>query len=376
MEKLKKVLPVLLGAVVGLVAGFLIVRVTAPEAGDGTVNYLEGFLLFASVLVGLFVGLYFHIIAHEAGHFIAAKISGYKFVLFRIGSIALVRKDNKLAYKKYSLAGTGGQCLMSPPDVTDESYKYPIIFYNLFGGIVNILLSTPFIIAGILTSGFLSSAFFVFAFVGILAGLTNLIPLKISGIANDGLNAISCGKNLKSRRAFWIQMKFAELMTQSVRPRDIPKDWVEGIGVPDDVLVGFLTNLRCGYLLDRGEIEQASDYAKSVIENPGKTLELHLNELRGEVLFYELIGLCRPEEIEKMYTKELQAHFKQLSTHTPAQRLTYAYELLYKKDEAKASKALANFEKACLNTPFGGEVAGERELVELVKDRGTAPMSC
>ncbi|MCL2426785.1 MAG: hypothetical protein FWD05_10680 [Oscillospiraceae bacterium] len=44
----------------------------------------------------------------------------------------------------------------------------------------------------------------------------------------------------------------------------------------------------------------------------------------------------------------------------------YAYEKLYKRNEADIKKALADFERACEHTPFVGEIAGERELVELV----------
>jgi hypothetical protein len=50
-------------------------------------------------------------------------------------------------------------------------------------------------------------------------------------------------------------------------------------------------------------------------------------------------------------------------------RVLYAYNRLYLRDAAETKKALAAFEKACANSPFAGEIPGERELVELVRNK-------
>jgi len=372
MEKFKKVLLSLTPYAVGFTIGLLFIRFGATT-GETVGEYEDVRRLFyillplLVLLVSLLVGLLLHIIIHEAGHLAAGRLSGYSFVSLRVGNLTIIREEDKLVRKKYGIAGASGQCLMSPPDVADTQHKFPFIFYNLGGGLANILFSIPLLIFSFLASGHILSALLIFALIGIILGVVNIIPMKISGIANDGLNIITCCKSLKNRRALWIQLKFVALVTQGVRLCDMPQEWVEDIGVPTDALTGFLASLRCCYLLEKGEIEQARDYAKSVIENPGKMLELHKSELRCELLFCELIGECRASEIEKLYTAKLRKHIKAHATHLPKHRLIFAYERLYAKDEAKAYKALTNFERACLHTPFKGEIAGERELVELVK---------
>ena len=377
MKKFKKVLrelliPIIVGIVFGLAfAVFRSIFVTTSEeavgAYGGTHTLFNMLLRLAMWLVVMAVGVYIHIIIHEAGRLIAGKLSGYEFVSFRVGSLVIIREEGRLVRKRYALLGTVGQCLMSPPDVADTQYKYPFVFYNLGGGLANILFSILFFIMGLLTWGYISEILFVLALAGCFLGLMNIIPLKLSGMANDGFSIITCRKRIESRRALWIQLKFAALITQGVRPCDMPQEWVENIDTPTDALTGFLPGLRYSYLLDKCEIEHASDYIKSVLENPGKMLELHKSELQCELLFCELVTECRADEIEKLYTEELRKHIKASSTHVSKHRLMYAYELLYVKNEAEANEVLETFEQTCLHTPFLGEVAGERELVELVK---------
>ena len=60
-------------------------------------------------------------------------MTGYKFNSFRIFSVILIKQNEKLKIKNISLAGTGGQCLMSPPELIDG--KMPYVLYNL-GGVI------------------------------------------------------------------------------------------------------------------------------------------------------------------------------------------------------------------------------------------------
>jgi hypothetical protein len=383
MNKLKKILlGLLLSFIIGAVIG-TVVFIIGDLASGGNIEpeYAESedqeepqergfdFIRPAIIAVVFCVGIYLHIIVHEGGHLVAGKLSGYGFVSFRVGSFTLVKKDGKLVRRKYGIAGTGGQCLMSPPDVADCEYKYPFVLYNLGGALANFAVSAVFLTIGILTTAYIASVFVIVAVVGVLIGLSNIIPLKLGGISNDGMNAVLCRKDMQIRRAMWIQLKFAALITQGVRVRDIPQEWVENIGIPKDPVTGFLTGLRCSYLLEKGEFVQLQKYAHEILEAAADSkgmMELHKNELRCELLFCELIGECRTDEVEKLYTEKLREHIKGLSTHLSRRRLMYAYERLFTKNNVKAEKALTDFEKACLHTPFEGEIAGERELVELV----------
>jgi len=161
----------------------------------------------------------------------------------------------------------------------------------------------------------------------------------------------------------------ADALTQGIRYRDMPRDWFDYDGVPADQFDGALAAARCNYLCDLGEMEQAREFAQLVIANSGNMLELHLLELHCEILFLELVGECRLTEVEKLYTDAVKAHMDTLKLLISTPRRQYAYELLYAKNEKAARIAKDNFEKICLHTPFIGEIAVERELLELVDRR-------
>lgn len=108
MKKQKKnkrnfleLLPYAIGAVCGGFLGYF-----------GMEGIFEGNGLEIAILILSFVVIvYGLIITHEAGHLVCGLLSGYKFVSFRIGSIIFVKRGDKILRKKFSIPGTGGQCL-------------------------------------------------------------------------------------------------------------------------------------------------------------------------------------------------------------------------------------------------------------------------
>ena len=100
---------------------------------------LAGWQLLA-LLAAAAVGVLVQIVLHEGGHLAAGLATGYGFVSFRIGSIMLLKKDGRLQFCRYQLAGTGGQCLLAQPPWREEGF--PALLYNLGGPAAN-LLSWP-----------------------------------------------------------------------------------------------------------------------------------------------------------------------------------------------------------------------------------------
>ncbi|MBO5413517.1 MAG: hypothetical protein J6A29_04410, partial [Clostridia bacterium] len=106
MKKLNKDM-IIAGLLTGLSLGTLLIIV------DNT--YMTNKNLELVIIIGFIAYLissYLHTIIHEAGHLVFGLLSGYKFVSFRIGNIMLIKIKNKLKFKKFSLLGTAGQCLM------------------------------------------------------------------------------------------------------------------------------------------------------------------------------------------------------------------------------------------------------------------------
>lgn len=102
---------------IGAICGFIMVWYIDKSSAD-TPLYQE-ILSLAGLFLGMYVALLFHMIVHEAGHLVFGLMTGYKFCSFRIASFMWLKENVKLKLKRLTLAGTGGQCLMTPPDMKD-----------------------------------------------------------------------------------------------------------------------------------------------------------------------------------------------------------------------------------------------------------------
>ena len=70
----------------------------------------------AWMLIAVMIAFILSVVLHEGGHLVAGLLTGYRFVSFRFLSCTLIRKGGRLQWRNFELAGTGGQCLMAPPD--------------------------------------------------------------------------------------------------------------------------------------------------------------------------------------------------------------------------------------------------------------------
>ena len=110
-----------------------------------SVTLLSGFFNPFEVVLGLsgiILLSYISIIVHEAGHLVFGLMSGYGFSSFRIGSMMWVKQDGKIRLRRFSLAGTGGQCLMVPKGEAES--KAQLIMFNLGGVFANVVFAALF----------------------------------------------------------------------------------------------------------------------------------------------------------------------------------------------------------------------------------------
>ncbi|MDR1588604.1 MAG: hypothetical protein LBS51_00210 [Oscillospiraceae bacterium] len=366
MKKITVILlMILISAAFGFVIGYFGVTLFENLVERQTANEV---LLYAVLLICLVLSFMLHIPLHEAGHLLSGKLSGYDFVSFRVLNIMFIKQNGKIARKKFKIVGTLGQCLMSPPEPVDG--RYPFVLYNLGGSLMNLTASAAGLGFYLLFSKALPMAAAicaVFAIVGILMSLINLIPMKPGGVANDGYNALTLVKRESARRAFWLLLRINTLTQQGARFRDMPAEWFD---IPDDGLNDTITTVialyRFSYLLDKHDFAEAKILAELLLNGADKMLEIHKTELRCELLFLEIIGECRVEEIERIYDKKLKNYIKATGVYVSHQRLLYAYEKLVVNDEGNAQKVLDRFQKACLTYPNVGEIESERDLIEVI----------
>lgn len=270
-----------LGGVCGVVIARHMDTISAPDQTLG-----ETLSFFAGMILVLYALLLLQIVVHEGGHLLFGLLSGYRFSSFRVASFMWIRQEGKLRFRRLSLAGTGGQCLMDPPDLVDG--KLPVVLYNLGGSILNLLSAVLSLILWRLTLdlAFWPVVFLMSALIGVVFALVNGIPLRMGAVDNDGHNALSLGKDPAALRAFWIQMKMAALQTQGVRLKDMPEEW---FAVPDEAgmqnsLVAVLAVFRCNRLMDEHRFQTAREEMGKLLAGQSALMGIYRNLLTCDLI--------------------------------------------------------------------------------------------
>lgn len=362
-QKIYMSIMLLAGMVCGGFAGVLLARVE-----DQGIAFWQGMLVLVFAVYG---AMLLQIIVHEAGHLVFGLLSGYQFSSFRIGSLIFIKDDGKIKLRKFSIAGTAGQCLMSPPDLVDG--KMPVVLYNLGGCIFNLLLSIMFGVAAYIRGEhpFEFIIYVAIAVIGVAFALTNGIPLMVGPISNDGHNALSLGKNPKAMHAFWLQLKVNNEQAKGKRLKEMPESWFQ-IPADEDMengLVAALAVFRASWLVDQLRLEEAADYIKALLEKKTGILGLHQSLLTCERIYCELVVKENTSEAIYLHNKEYEKFVKSMKNTPSVIRSEYAYALLAEKDEKKAQELIALFEKVSKTYPYPREIEGERELLNLVNEK-------
>lgn len=336
------------------------------------------FVYAAAYVIMLAIAFIFHIIAHEGGHCIGGLLSGYEFASFRVFNIMIVKRNGKYLRKKFHLVGTGGQCLMAPPQPFRPDYPYRL--YNVAGGLTNLIIAAiclaiavPVVFAASVSSEGQTLALILLILnplivAGIYCGVTNLVPMIIGGVANDGYNLTHLGKDPTARRILWLLLDVMAIINRGGQFRDLPEDWFQLDDKADftNTFQFALGVYRFNYLVDTGRGPEAMDLATELLQKGEKVPQIYRYELMCETIFLELIGEGRLARVERLYTPELERYIKATASYPHRQRLYYAMAMLYHHDDEKAVVALERFKKACKTYPNEGEISSEWESMGLV----------
>lgn len=351
-----------------MAGGFLGFRVAvrAIDAGKSGQGIALMILNIIWILIEFYLAMIIQVIVHEGGHLIAGLMSGYKFASFRILNLMVLKKNGKFYFKKFSLTGTGGQCLMAPPDMVDGHIPY--VLYNLGGAMANVIFSA--IIYGIyMAIGGVSDFCIITVIIGLILAILNGIPMHMGEVDNDGYNALSLGKNKAAERDFWIQMKINELTTLGVRLKDMPSEYFD-IPVKDDMdnsISATIGVFACCRAMDELDLEKARYIAEKLMKEGSGLIGIHRNMLISEVIFCELLGANDKDLIDRLYEGKFLKYTMAMASNPSILRMRYAYKLFYKENEKEAAEVLKDFEKAAAKYPHESEILGERELIALTK---------
>lgn len=354
---------------IGAICGVIMVEF-AVESGDSQ-SLGAGLFSLIALFAGMYAAIMFHVIIHEGGHLLFGLLTGYKFVSFRIFSFMWVKSGGKIETKRLSIAGTGGQCLMAPPDMKDG--KFPQTMYNLGGSIVNAIAGGIFLAAHFLFAGnsFVKAAMLIFAVVGFMLAIMNGVPMRMGAVDNDGYNAITLRKHTQAAEAFWIQLKANEQISKGIRLKDMPDEW---FCVPSDEsmknsMVAARGVFACNRLMDEEKFDEAEKLISHMLNIESGMAGLHRSLLICDRIFCQLMDGSSSEQIDCMLTKEQRQFMKAMKSFPSVLRTEYALALVHEKDESKAQNILAEFEKCAKTYPHPVEVDAERGLMATIEKK-------
>ena len=321
-------------------------------------------------LVCLILAVFVQIILHEGGHLIFGLATGYRFVSFRVGSLTLIKEGGKFRFKRFSISGTGGQCLLSPPDKPYE--QMPYFWYNAGGVLMNLLTG---IIALILWISYPElplplHLFLLFSFIcGFFLALMNGIPLKMSGITNDAYNLILMHRDLNTRKYLALQLAVNAEVQKGMRLKDMPDEWFPNDEVTDykNIMQVAVKLLYISRYVDRKEFKTAQVLFSEIEQHKEEIVGLYVKEIECELLFLELIGERRQEEVERLYTDRTKRYIQRYKTMMSSkQRLLCALALYWENRPERAKEIYEKVVRKRDKYLLQGEVNSDLDIMETI----------
>lgn len=339
---------VVIGAVIGFCGpllmdkGVLKFNIRPPFALKK--QFLLLYLLLLFVLYYIVCTL--HTIIHEAGHLVFGLLSGYRFLSFRVFSFTIVKKDGKFSYKKIKVPGTMGQCLMIPPEWNEEKH-YPYVWFNLGGGMFNLIFSALSVPLFFLHSPLWAWIAGVFIFAGVIFGVCNVLPMTM-GIPNDGKNCLLCAKEKKNQKALYLQLKINAMMSEGVMPDEIPEELLK-VDEEDSInaLTLYVHLIKCYKRILEGKPEEAEECLTKMEQSLDTLPAGFANAVDAERLYFLLQNNGSPEEIAAYYAV-LQPVLIQQAKDLSVLRIKYFYYRLLSEEDRERIEWLSRSKKGKL----------------------------
>ena len=334
--------------------------------GDRISDYSGGgfLIIYIFFLVMLLVSTALQTAIHEAGHLVMGLLTGYRFVSYRIFSLMIYRnEEGKLAFRRYSVPGTAGQCLMSPPDYREP---YPFFLYNIGGALFNLLTALMvMVLMRFIRNDCLFVALGSFSLAGIFTGFGNGVPMQTAMAPNDGMNIMEMIRHPSSRRAFWQQMKSNELLIAGKRLKDMPDELFEADEevFRNGAIGAYVHVLRENRCMDSLEFEKAYELINMALSDYPLT-GLH----RCSFLMDKITIDCLNGHYEETKDKQLEAVMKNSRNIAAVIRCEFA-QALYHKDEEKQKKLLKELDDLKEHYPYRADMDMEMDIINALQEK-------
>lgn len=322
--------------------------------GWGSVFFISTLLITASSLF-----FYSHILIHEGGHLLAGLLSGYTFLLFRMGRFGLIKENQRFKLITYRMSGTLGQCLMYPPDTVIKPFRL-----YLSGGVLgNLLASTAGLSAYVL---FPTRYFILFSLIGLVAAVTNGIPIGY----NDGKILSKLTKSETAQEQFFQQLRWNGdfIRYEKTYSEVVTEDKIMNINQPVTEHFNIYTKLvEINSLLEQVKLEEAYRELGDLFSQRSYIITPYRVEILREYLFCllllnegssSLVNQIVNDPVFKEHLKIRQADVYRLKSV-----LAYYRE----NDRQEARRYLDEAESFLKKTPTYADRKVNRELLDYLR---------
>ena len=356
-----------IGPIIALIEGVSISAVYQKIINNLSLKEIAG---IAWLLLAAIIAFILNIVLHEGGHLVAGLLTGYRFVSFRFLNFTLINRDGHLRLRNYELAGTGGQCLLAPPDKPIE--QIDTRWYNAGGVLANILIAAIslllFWVCDLPT--WLNEFLLILGIISILTALTNGIPMKMGGVANDGLNLFQLEKDATSKQCFCNILDVNARSQKGESYKDMPErlfappqpiDWKNSM----HVAAMLLSATR---MLAFHQWEDAYQLLTEALNHKDDYMKLYQWEVEN-LMTQVCIMTGRDDEARQHYTKEIATYVSQhASTQSDKQLTTMAVALALDNDRTKAESLLHKLESDRDKFIHQSDVAMSLDLMHYLLD--------
>lgn len=325
---------------------------------------------FLLLISSMGLGFLFHILVHESGHLIFGLLSSYKFSSFRVLSFLFVKRNGKIKIERLSVAGTAGQCLMTPED-KDLGLSSALV-YLLGGGLLNIIVSIALMF--IHYKYFAGTAFTVLSrsvyAVGFYVAITNLIPINFSQIPTDGNNCLLLWRDRNAVRILNETLVVQDYITRGYTYTDIPNNFLYfndkyDYNIP--IYTGSLIFYHA-YLLEKESYQEAYLLDKKVESNYPNMIDSYKDYFKYDLLFFDILKLENIEFLKEKY-RNVETLLKQTRNSIIYLRIQYAYHSLVNKNINEGKKIEKQFFRILKVVPFEADIKIENQLFNLIKKK-------
>ena len=376
-KKGKKGITSFAALVVGIVLGLVCVGFLGTERIK-EMSFPAFLGRYVGAILLLIPAFYLQMILHETGHLVCGLLSGYRLSYFRIGGLTAVKEENGISWKKLKMPGTGGQCMMVPPEMVNG--EFPATLYNLGGVLANLVVSLVFFLLflAVKEPRWLQIFFLWVVVAGIFMALTNGIPMETQDVPNDGFNAKNLGKDPAARKSFWVQLTANDLQVRGVRLKDMPAEWFmtpsrEEMKNGMTAAMGVFSENRN---MDEENYEAAKEEIEVLLGEDVSMAGIYRNFLILDRLFLKVRELLLkgedPAKSEEPQLKEdlafwnspeMRQYRKVMSNYPAILRTEYVTARYLENDPERAEKAKQELMREDSSYPLKGETLSERERI-------------